>query len=399
MSEEFKRKLKQYAEGRLPDHEREEVEREIEKMELYQSYLEELTESIDKRGGSANRQQSEPVESADRNQQSRKEAKIIRRGKWKARLSNALTLLALLISVTFVSSICTALFYSVGEPSRMETYRDVVSSAISVTKPNVEVHLNAQGNAFFTMDLEGELVKQIGDARVTAGDLSMKFLLNRANGPILSWKERNSSGYGFVRELPDTNDNTGDSEWTILEKLPEGTVSELYFSLDRLYETEELLKLLQSKNMTPVWFAVDTGPADNRSAALDPVGFPYMPIWHHADRKQVSYSEEKRGWFRKMVTSMSSSPQVQAYGDGELRNENFRNTLYLLQEYKAIAKQAAPFMKLDETIEYIEKHGVKLYGAVVTGPTKELLKLKQEPWVKAPRVGEVRLWNWNDRGQ
>lgn len=397
MSEEFKRKLKQYAEGSLPEDEREEVEREIEKLELYQSYLEELTESVDNKSRIRGGRLAEPSES-ENNRQLRKEANIIRRGKWKARLSNALTLLSLLIAVTFVSSACTALFYSMGEPDRVDLYRDVVSSAIAVTEPNVEVHLNAQGNAFFTMDLKGELVKQIGDARVSAGDYSIRFLLNHTNGPVLSWKERNTNGRGFAR-LPDSSTYNGDSEWSILEKLPEGTVSELYFSLDRLYETEDLLKLLQPRNLTPLWFAVDNGEDNSGSGWVsDPIGFPYMPIWHHDDKKLESYSEEKRGFFSKVTSSLSSYPQVQAYGDGELRNDNFKKTLYLLREYRAITKKAAPFMKLDETIGYVEQHGVKLYGAVVTGPTKELLKLKQEPWVRAPRVGEVHLWNWRDRG-
>ncbi|MFT9849478.1 anti sigma factor C-terminal domain-containing protein [Aneurinibacillus sp. REN35] len=33
------------------------------------------------------------------------------------------------------------------------------------------------------------------------------------------------------------------------------------------------------------------------------------------------------------------------------------------------------------------KHGVTLYGVVVTGPTKELLKLKQDPMLTAPYIG------------
>lgn len=42
MSEEFKEKLKRYGEGTLPDEDRDEVERELEKMEAYQAYLDEL---------------------------------------------------------------------------------------------------------------------------------------------------------------------------------------------------------------------------------------------------------------------------------------------------------------------------------------------------------------------
>lgn len=42
MSEAFKEKLRRYGEGTLTDEDRDEVERELEKMEAYQAYLDEL---------------------------------------------------------------------------------------------------------------------------------------------------------------------------------------------------------------------------------------------------------------------------------------------------------------------------------------------------------------------
>jgi hypothetical protein len=34
---------------------------------------------------------------------------------------------------------------------------------------------------------------------------------------------------------------------------------------------------------------------------------------------------------------------------------------------------------------------------VVTGPTKELLQLKELEAIHSPALGEIRLWNWFDR--
>ncbi|WP_428846284.1 hypothetical protein [Metallumcola ferriviriculae] len=31
---------------------------------------------------------------------------------------------------------------------------------------------------------------------------------------------------------------------------------------------------------------------------------------------------------------------------------------------------------------------------MVTGPTKEILKLQEEPWIAGIHLGEVKLWNW-----
>ena len=44
----------------------------------------------------------------------------------------------------------------------------------------------------------------------------------------------------------------------------------------------------------------------------------------------------------------------------------------------------------------LENNGFVHYGAVITGPTKEVLNLQEEAWVAALQVDEVRLWNWND---
>ncbi|MEK8132640.1 anti-sigma factor [Paenibacillus filicis] len=406
MSEEFKRKLKQYADGTLPDQEREEMERELEKMEAYQAYLEEVMTASE-----SSRDESEQADQIpERRVPKGAERRIIRKGKWKARLMNGLTGVGLILLLTIISGILTGLFYGTGEPDRMTQYRDAVASAIAVSRPNVTAELNGQGNAFFSMDLTGKLMKQIGDSRESAGELSIKFLMSLATSPQISWRDNRSWGIfhhpAYKPQGQDTdtteksNSRTDDSEWATLDKLPEGTVAEVFISMDRLIPIDELLQWLEPKNLEPVWFAADVGPSswrDDSGIVMSPIGFPYQPLWHPGDMKVDQYSERKTGWFGKVVMSSSSSPSVKAYGDGELRGQNFLQTLKVLQQYKSVTRQVAPFIKVDEAVDYVEKNGVQLYGLVLTGPSKELLKLKQEPWVRNLRVGEVRLWNWNDR--
>ncbi|MBP1996878.1 anti-sigma factor [Paenibacillus eucommiae] len=395
MSEEFKRKLQDYADGKLADADREEVEREIEKMEVYQTYLEEHVAK-----GSTSIHEQNVV----RSDPPIREKRIIRRGKWKARLTNTLTVLLILLAVTIVSSISTGLFYGRGEPNRMEIYRDVVSTTVALTRPNVEVHLNGQMNLFFTMDLSGKLQKKIGDAQSVIGDFAIPFLWAQPGLVTTTLNESSSNGSGHfynpnIKGL-ESERHMGSGDWGMLEKLPEGTVAEVFLSFDRLFTTDELLKLFENKNMIPTWFAADTGPEktpDDSGVVFNPVGFPYFPIWHYDDMNTRSSTEVKRGLLGKTVTSVSASPGIDAYGDGEIRNENFMKSLHLLQEHKSVAKKIAPFLKIDEVITYLEENGVKLYGAVITGPTKELLQLRQEAWVKEMVLGEVRLWNWHDR--
>ncbi len=104
-------------------------------MEAYQSYMDELM----------GKDREAEAETAD----SLKEASIIRKGKWKARINTSFTVIGMVFLVMLICSICTNLFYAAGEPNRMEHYKDIVTSTIAVTRPNVEVALSSNSNLFF----------------------------------------------------------------------------------------------------------------------------------------------------------------------------------------------------------------------------------------------------------
>ncbi|MBW4083498.1 anti-sigma factor [Paenibacillus sp. S150] len=392
MSEGFKEKLRLYSEGKLPEAEREEVEQELEKLEAYQIYLEEQMEQEDQSQG-WRKKNLPPLAAPVRG----KEKRIVRRGKWRARFVNTFTVLTALLAFTIISSIITAVFYAAGD--RTDTYRDVISSAIAVSRPNTEVYLSANAKYFFRMELSGRLQKQIGGEQADAGEYTQNFLFGLSGPGIFNWTDAGNAG-NFYFFYPDAAAGSGSGsddsrEWKKLNKLPEGTVAEAYLSFDHLFTTDELLKTLEPLELLPVWFAADTGQRSANTAVTAPLGFPYMPIWHEEDAKVTQLSGEKTGWFSSVTTRSVAYPSVEAYGDGELRNDNFIKTLKLLQQHKSLARKAAPFIRLDEAVSYVEEQGVQLYGAVVTGPVKELLKLQENSWLSNIRIGEVQLWNWH----
>jgi hypothetical protein len=187
-------------------------------------------------------------------------------------------------------------------------------------------------------------------------------------------------------------------EWSRLEKLPEGTVAEAYVSYNRLYTTDEFLQQFSEKQLEPLWFAVDNGDHAHRNdigVVLNPIGFPAYPVWHPDDGKVVNHKTTKKGLFISESTSATEYPVIETYGSGQLRNENFIKTLRILDKHKFIAKRLIHFVDITQSLEYVEKNGVKIYGAVVTGPTKEILKLKNDPAVSSIRVGKVTLWDWS----
>ena len=53
---------------------------------------------------------------------------------------------------------------------------------------------------------------------------------------------------------------------------------------------------------------------------------------------------------------------------------------------------------VDEDIKrltYLRKNGVQVYGATVTGPVRELEKLKEVQEFMEFRLGRIEVWNWD----
>lgn len=47
------------------------------------------------------------------------------------------------------------------------------------------------------------------------------------------------------------------------------------------------------------------------------------------------------------------------------------------------------------SLMYLQKvNGFMVYGAVVTGPTKELLRLQELEEIQGVQLGEITFWNW-----
>ena len=390
MNEEFKEKLRNYVDGTLSDEDKAEIEGELEKMEEYQAVLEEVL------GDNGRRITQNSSENKDL-LTDKEAAGIVKKAKWKARFHNALMALAIIFAGTILAGIITTIYYSTGEPNKVNLYRDVVDSVIAVTQPNLR--FRGGGNSispFFKMELEGDLSKEVGSEQINAGNIKLSFFFNQVGFPEREKLIEDTHTWPF--RYPAASEPVSlDRDWARLEKLPEGTVAEAYLSFDKFYTTDQALKKFQGKNMQLVWFVVDTGYDDVSSHSGESfVGFPYNPVWHYDDWTVTNRVEEKKGLFAKTVSESAQAPSVEEYGSADIRNENFIKTLKLLSDNEKIANRIAPAgdLKIKDRLEYLNSHGVKIYGVVVTGPSKEILKLKEDSWVAGIYLGEVRLWNW-----
>jgi hypothetical protein len=383
VTDDFKRKLEAFENGELPKSEMEDMEKELDKLEKYQEYLEE--------NGAA--------ESKGRLISDEKQKKILRRSKWKARFSNAFTVICIIILMTIVSSVLTMIFYSWGEPDRSEVYGNIIDYTMAVTDPYGGYEgTSTNVKPYFGMEASRDLDKRIGDETVKVGKMKVNFLFALMAYPEYEYYGRISQDQpAFI--FPGT-DERGISDWDQLEKLPEGTVISAYVSFSKLENTKDVFKLFYGKNMQILWFAVDTGLEENDEwydgMITDPIGFPDFPIWHDNDMILDSRETEKGIFGSRVISEGYSSPSYEEGDSGTLHTQFLKTLRFLMEHERKVDNLYFGDIRLKERIEFLETNGINHYGVVITGPTNEILKLKDEEWISNLEVDEVGFWNWDN---
>lgn len=387
MTEDFKRRLEAYERGELSKEELETFEKELEKLEQFQELLE-SNESEKKTISETKKQLWKDHE---------KQQKIMRRSKWKARIQTAMYAIALLIVFTIVSTFLTAIYYEWGS-NRGETYRDVIKYSMIITDPYGDLGITgASIKPYFGMAVEHELKKRVGYKMIDYGKMEINFILSLMGDPKTTYYGKTTTDEPAFF-YPQSYDLEFESDWERLEKLPEGTVATAYFSFTELVDTKTVFDYVEDKDVSILWLAVNSGqevPEDPYDMTIyQPLGFPAHPIWHDDDFILESRKETKGFLGSGTVEEGYSSPEYEM-GDTDLLHEQFFKTLNFLKKYeRKVNKLFFSQLNLSERIDYLEENGIEHYGMVITGPTKEILSLKDEPWVNIMQIDEVELWDW-----
>lgn len=367
MSEEWKRKLKDYYAGNLSEDEALVVEKDLERYEAYQEVIFDEFKLEEQ-------EESERLDTLPPDQVN----KIIKNSIRNARFSLTAFVVMIILMIYPLMTMVSYLYYGLNQ--KAEDLIQVAIQTVYVTEPNVSLEEMDIEREFglFSFDVYMDLYKRVGKHDIKLGDWEVGYQFSDAEFP-----KRNYIIENPPKEIPNyetkklyhpdagiTNPET--NGWEKLEKLPEGTVAEVYISLNEVMNTKEVEELTKGTDTEWRWYAIDTGlEATGKSldgGYLTPLGYPAQP--------------DPDGW----------SP----YNSRKPNEEQFMDSLYFLQKYEqqAIGIAHAKWLDLDYRINYIEDNGLKSYGGVITGPTKEILKLKDNDAIRGIYIGEVLLWNW-----
>jgi hypothetical protein len=196
----------------------------------------------------------------------------------------------------------------------------------------------------------------------------------------------------YLPENPETGkshslNNEMEEVWEPLEMVHEGTVADLAFSTNQYFEPEELLRLLESYDLDVLWMPLYAGELKEiEDIPYSVAGGTYMTV----DTLGLSRAREVSDDYMSFSELYLRSDRIQ-----EIQKIMLKNMENLIEEESnTYLEQILGLRFLEERHDYLDANGFQVYGAVVTGPVKELLKLKELDEIQAVQLGEFDYWNW-----
>lgn len=321
-----------------------------------------------------------------------KQRAIVRRGKWKNRLLSSVYAFAIpfVIGVVFLG-----VNGWVGSSMHDDLHR-VAKDMVNFTQPGVSVGSSGSQVGLLYGSIRMELRERVGADIKNAGRFESTNVLWNVNAKP-QWTNGVREQKLFFRyplqsgQKPDADElaHWRTPAWTTLEKLPEGTVAQLavsfadFLTYEQYYE--RISRYISSANQDTVWLAVDTG----------------VEARHEDQKDGYLLLGPGEAWgFAEHELNYGAAP-IQVNGEGSRRMAAFLGEMAYLVEQKSLARDMGQYLvsrsdpQVEERYRYLQEKGVRLYGAVLTGPTKELLKLKDEKSITAAFVGQIDWWNWD----
>jgi|GEM_PF-1148307 len=201
----------------------------------------------------------------------------------------------------------------------------------------------------------------------------------------------------YVPTHPESGEalSAGDStaSWETLDKIHEGTVAQMAFSTREYFTPEELFELLEGYDITVNWMPLYMGEMKNFepysvSGFDNGNGFGESLIfepWGLTHGREISEDY----WVGNIYfMSGGNVEEVQV-----LMLENMKR---IYQDDPKLTEAMFSSGNIEERIEFLEDEGFIVYGAVVTGPSKELLRLQEIEEIRGVQIGEITHWNWVD---
>ena len=321
---------------------------------------------------------------------------------WKYRFSLTMRIIRVVLILLFLFGVYMVLIsigYSFTKLGDKNSFH--LNLAIDWTQPGLHGEygrpINTEITPFLSQKLTIPISQTIGKEEEVIGewDVTKRML------PIFSSKERtyfqssDNKQFGFIlpedpltgKKLRSVTNMADQQQWQKLEMVHEGTVANLAFSTSQYYKPEELIKKLETYDLDIQWMPLYAGelkafePSWGRTGGGEHLSVDTLGL-----SRAVDMDEDYNSWAEWLLSSKSID---------ENQKVMLKNMKTLIDnESKTYLQNVLGLWYLEDRYTYLKENGFLVYGAVVTGPVKELLKLKEEQDFRNIQVGNFEYWNW-----
>lgn len=276
------------------------------------------------------------------------------------------------------------------------------ATALSFKNPNIEgietIEIENM-NLLGTNEIKYTLNKRIGDSTEENVIIEMTIpIISSLSTLEVDRKVRQEYGEDefYLPNDPWTGEKitalVDESDWKQLEMLHEGTVATMNFSVNEYMTPERLLQTLQGIDLAVLWMPLYTGEFNGFEPSFT---HHYENMLSITDRIGIAPSRTRThsSNFTSEVTTQSAGLEITLDTIDEDKENMLKNMSEMINEPLKLIN----IDHLPNRYEFLKEEGFSVYGATVTGPVKELLKLKEIPQVHNAKVTDVSYWNWTSR--
>ena len=316
---------------------------------------------------------------------------------WRTRLSISFTVLRTLLAVFLIYTfymIAVGMFYNFS--GKEAAFERLVTTVIETRYPGIAVdkslpmNTNTVTTPFLTQKTDMTLYRKVGDWEVVIGDIAArKTLFGKLELDMkFDNKYLNESIYDVYAVPPDLlgkeEGEIQDEAWVTerLQAISDGYVAQLQFSTRKSMAPDELQEMLEAYDVDVLEMPVYGGELTK----IEDIGYTADEINTYISalklRPAVEYDEENR-----LTVTYSS---LSGAGGLEGALEQFPKDLQWLVDRGGYYEAEYD----EQRLEYIKENPIRVFGAVVTGPIREIERLVEEERFHQFHLGEIEVWNW-----
>ncbi|GAA0446712.1 anti-sigma factor [Lentibacillus halophilus] len=332
------------------------------------------------------------------NDQSKLDKKQARKMVWRTRLSIGFTVirtLLLLFLLYILYMIPVNIYYDMS--GKQAGFERSVTTLVETRYPGVEVSqeggIGAEINPLLTQSASLKLYRNVGEWDVVLGEVEAK---KRLFGDVhvtmdIDSKYLNGNDFKDFAIPPKllgrdyTNIETGNKDMLKkqLQKIDDGHVAQVQFSVKEAMKPKALLEKLQTYDVRTFRMPIYGGELTE------------FDINYHRGG-QITFAQSL---LLKPQTVYDSNNRVSS-SRSALHEDTLKKTVDRFYKNIEWLMENSNYNGRDidqKRIDYIRENGMHVYGAVVTGPIREIEKLMKEDAFYQFRLGGIEVWNWYER--